>query len=190
MLPAANIRRVVIEVPASETTIVATTGNDVRLEGTSRREYSGDYELRSTQRLVDGASIRLRARGRNIYVEQSIVGKANWYQRNAIKFRFTLYVPENVPVEIKQRDADVSLRGNLGDVDLEVNVGQIKLQMPKSQVSELTARSRIGEVTTNLPDRTIVKQGVFAGATTFLNDRGKSVVRLKVNVGQIDVDLQ
>jgi hypothetical protein len=189
-LPATGVRRIVIEVPASETTIVATQENVIRLEGSSRREYSGDDELRSSQRLVDGASITMRARGRNVYLQRTMVGKANWYQRNSVKFRFTLYIPENMPVELKQGDADVSLRGNLGDVDLNVNVGNIKLQMPKAQVSELVARSRIGEVTTNLPDRTVVKQGVLAGATNFLNDRGKSVVRLKVNVGRIDVELQ
>lgn len=189
-LPAQNVRRVVIQVPVSETTVIAVPGDEIRLEGTARREYSGDDEQKSTQRLVDGASVTMKARGRNIYIDSQINSKANWYQRSSIKFRFTLYVPENLAVELHQRDADVVVRGNVGDVDATVNVGTIKVEVPKRQVAELLAKSRIGEVTTDLPDRTVVKQGVFAGATSFLNDGGKSVLHLRLNVGRIDVSLK
>lgn len=190
-LPASNVRRVVLELPTCDTTIMATTDSEIRIEGTARREYDGPNDLREEQAIADSGAITMRMRGRNVYVERTFsAGTESWHERNSTKFRFTLYVPEGLPIEIRQKVGNVVLRGNLGDVDAGVSVGDVSLVMPKKLVSELTAISRVGEVTTNLPDRTITKQGVFAGATRFLNDGGKSVVQIKVSVGQVHIDLQ
>lgn len=188
--PATAVRKVIFEVPIAQLDVIATKSSELRIEGTARREYGGADEQAASQRIVDAASIVFDPKGRNIHVVRDFSGSPSWRERNSIKFKLTLYVPEGTALSIDQRVGDVTLAGRLGDVDLDVNVGKVTIDVPKLHVAELIARSRIGEVTTNLPDRTIMKQGMFAGATHFLNDSGKSTIRLKVNVGEINVTLQ
>lgn len=187
---AANLKRVVIEVPVGEVTVKAGAGSDIRIEGTATRDADNEKEARAAQPIVNNSSVVLKSRGRVGYVEPLYRGDAaGWMTRRKTQFRVTVTVPHGFPVDIDQEVGEVSVLGTTGDLNVRLGVGEVRLTMPKSSVRELTANATIGEVKTNFPDRTITKEGFFAGTTHYVNEGGRSNVNLRVRVGEMRIDL-
>jgi hypothetical protein len=189
-LAAADVKRIVIEVPVAELTVRTAAGSDVTIEGVATRDVDNDKEAREAQPIVDNSSIVMKSRGRTAYIEPEYRGVANgWMKKKKTAFRVTITVPPGLPVDIDQEVGDVEISGATGDMNLRLGVGEVHVTMPKHSVRELSASATIGEVKTNFPDRTITKEGFFAGTTHYLNEGGKSNINLRVRVGEMKIDL-
>jgi hypothetical protein len=188
-VPSSGVNRVVVEIPVAELQIVTAHSGDIGVSGTARREYDSDSKSHD-QQIADESSVTVRMRGRTAYVEPSYRGSAgSWRNRRGTKFNVKITLPDNLPIDVDQDVGEISINGATGDLNLGVDVGEVRLQMPKKSVRELNASATIGEVKTNLPDRTITREGFFAGATTFINDNGRSTVKMHVRIGEIHIDL-
>lgn len=190
ILDATKITRVVVDVPVGEVTVKAAPVREIRIEGTARRDADNAKEAREAQLIVDNSSIVAKSRGRVAFVEPLYRGRAGgWVKRKQTQFRVTVTVPHGLPVDIDQEVGEVEVSGATGDLNLRLGVGEARVSMPKDAVRELSASATIGEVKTNFADRTITKEGFFAGTTHYVNEGGRSNLNLRVRVGEMKIDL-
>lgn len=190
-LAAANIRRIVVEIPVGEVTVKTGSSSEIRVEGMATREADeSERKTRAAQSLVDNSSVVIKSRGKIAYIEPLYRGDAGgWVKRKKTQFRVTVTVPAGLPVDIDQNVGEVAVAGATGDLNLRLGVGEVRVTMPKAAVRELSASASVGEVKTNFPDRTITKEGFFAGTTHYLNEGGRSNVNLRLRVGEMHIDL-
>lgn len=187
-----NLRRLILEIPAAEVNLHNSFDGSFSVTGTVARDYRNAKQLEMQQKIVDGIDVVLKPRGTAVVVERKFGRNAVSRTARSHKTKYTLdiSVPEGTAVEIRQGAGDVRAEGTFGDLYVDVNMGNVKVKVPKRSIREVSANSRIGEVNTNLGDRIVTKEGLFAGATHYLNEGGVSMLEVAVRVGDVDIDLR
>ncbi|MHB0968439.1 MAG: hypothetical protein ACYC7A_05080 [Thermoanaerobaculia bacterium] len=188
-MPADGIRRMVIELPVAEIKVRNSRTNDIVIEGVAQRGYRNEKGIASAQKVVDDSTVTIRVRGNRATLLRKFGPAAKGLAQRHVSYDITVSVPAGMELEVRQDVGELDVSGSFGDMDLEVDVGEVKIRTPKSNIRELNAKSSIGEVRTNLGDRIVEKEGLFAGSTHYLNEGGRSVLLVDVNVGEVAIDL-
>ncbi|HXI12331.1 MAG TPA: hypothetical protein VNM92_06765 [Thermoanaerobaculia bacterium] len=186
----AGVERVIIEIPASELVISNGSAREVRLVGTAERDYDGSRDLERAQRIVDASAVRMRMDGTSLVLSRVLgrgAGKRSWTELTM--FKLHLSVPEGMSIELEQRFGEVEMKGLFGDVKVDMKAGEVRIETPRRAIRELSVRAHIGEVSTNLGEKVIRKEGIFAGTTDYFNQNGRSSLVVNLAVGEIDIIL-
>lgn len=183
--------RLVVDVPQSNLLIQTGKAGMIEASGTVTREYKKDRDAARAQEIANAASVHIEIRGTRAYVTRAFGAAAEGRkaQNSNTRFELVVKIPQGMHVEVVQNTGAVRLDGSFGNVQVDMRAGEIGLKVPKASVRELSARATVGDVTTNLGDRTISKQGVFAGKTHYINESGHSFINLRLLAGDIDVQL-
>jgi hypothetical protein len=183
--------RLVVDVPQSELIIQNGPAGTIEASGTVSREYRLEEDAPRAQAIANASSVHIDVRGTRAHVSRAFGAAAEGRraQNSKTKFHVVVKIPRGMHVEVVQNTGAVTLDGSFGNVQVDMRAGEIQLTVPKSTVRELTAKATVGDVTTNLGDRTISKQGIFAGATHYLNQAGHSFINLNLLAGDIDIKL-
>ncbi len=190
-IDAGTALRLVVDVPQSNLLIQTGTAGKIEASGTVTREYKKDRDAARAQEIANASSVHIEIRGTRAYVTRAfgVAAEGRSAQNSKTIFDLVVKIPEGMHVEVVQNTGAVRLDGSFGNVQVDMRAGEIGLKVPKASVRELSARATVGDVTTNLGDRTISKQGVFAGKTHYINERGHSFINLRLMAGDIDVQL-
>lgn len=188
-VPANQILRIVVDVPAANVKIRNSEEQELRVVGRYSKAYRGNKSA-GAQKVVDAAGLRIETAGPRAIITRDLRGAAGGFlARRGLDLELEIFAPKHVNVQVKQRSGDVKIDGSFRDVDVKLAAGDVSVRTPKRNVRELVASSRVGEVNANVGERTVTRQGLMPGSTYFLNDGGSSLVRLAVSVGRVDVEL-
>lgn len=188
-VPASQILRIVVDVPAANVKIRNSEEQELRVVGRYSKSYRGN-KLDGAQKVVDAAGLRIETAGPRAIITRDLQGPANGFlSRRGLELDLEIFAPKHVNVEVKQRSGDVKIDGSFRDVEVNLAAGDVSVRTPKRNVRELVASSKVGEVNTNVGDRTVTRQGLMAGSTYFMNDDGSSSVKVAVRFGRVDVEL-
>lgn len=189
-ISAERITRLVVDVPVGEIAIRTAPGREIRVDGVAVREAGHQREVAAAQRIADASSVVVKSRGRIAYIEPQYRENARgWIKRKNTRFRITVTLPADLPVDVDQEVGELSISGLTSDLNVRLGVGEVAVALPRKMVRELSASATVGEVKTNFSDRTITKEGFFAGTTHFVNEGGRATVTLRVRVGEMKIDL-
>jgi hypothetical protein len=190
-LSTSGVSRVFVEFPLSSLKIRNTTGSTAFVSGTIERDFVTGRGEKKAKEILDDTDVELSMRGRSLYIRPKLGPAARGFLRSSrdSKFRLTIDLPQNVDLQIDQSVGQLDLTGSYGNVEMNMSVGDIKVRMPRDGVRELMASASIGEVRTNLGERIVTAEGFFAGSTHFINDAGRSTVKVKLRVGDADIEL-
>jgi hypothetical protein len=188
---ATGIRQVRIEIPIAEIDIRNGPSSEVELTGTIRQRYSGREDKQWATDVVESTRITLEVRGDVVFVRREIGPEAKGWRakKSPSTIRATISVPPGTALDVEQSIGELDVDGSFGDIDLTVRIGEISIRVPKRDIRTLSASAKIGEVTTNLGDRVITKEGLFAGETYYENESGNRHLRVRVQIGEIEIDL-
>lgn len=186
-----QIREVRIDIPIAEIGIVNSDSERFELRGSVRQRYSGRDERAWAEAIVASTNIVVEVRGDRAFVRRKLGPEADTWRakKSPAQVRAMLYIPRGASIEVDQSIGELDIEGDFGDLDVEVNIGEVRIRVPKSNVKRLTASVRIGEVKTDLGDRTITKEGLFAGETFYENETGKFDVRVRLQIGEVEIEL-
>lgn len=186
-----QIREVRIDIPIAEIGIVNSDSERFELRGSVRQRYSGRDERAWAEAIVAATNIVVEVRGDRAFVRRELGREADTWRakKSPAQVRAVLYIPRGASIEVDQSIGELDIEGDFGDLDVEVNIGEVRIRVPKSNVQRLTASVRIGEVKTDLGDRTITKEGLFAGETYYENETGKFEVRVRLQIGEVEIEL-
>ena len=189
--PAAGIRQVRIQIPIAEIDVRNGPASAVELTGTIRQRYSGRDEREWATEIVESTKVSLEVRGDVIFVKRELgPARRGWRaKKSPSTIRATILVPAGTAIDIEQSIGEVDINGSFGDIDLSIRIGEVSIRLPKRDIRTLSASAKIGEVKTNLGDRLITKEGIFAGETYYENESGRGNLRVRVQIGEIDIDL-
>lgn len=186
-----QIREVRIDIPIAEIGIVNSDSERFELRGSVRQRYSGRDERAWAEAIVAATNIVVEVRGDHAFVRRELGPEADTWKakKSPAQVRAVLYIPHGASIEVDQSIGELDIEGDFGDLDVEVKIGEVRIRVPKSNVQRLTASVRIGEVKTDLGDRTITKEGLFAGETYYENETGKFDVRVRLQIGEVEIEL-
>jgi hypothetical protein len=191
-VPLGTIDRVILEVSVAQVDLRNSTDGTIALSGEVRREYDDARALAAAQKIVDASDVVITMRGSAAVIERRFGKDAS--SRSArghrTKFDIHLTVPSSVAVEVRQKVGDIDVSGEFGDLFIDVSVGDVRIALPKRSIKELIAKATIGEVSTNLGDRIVTREGIFAGRTHYLNEGGHATLNVTVGVGDVAIDLK
>jgi hypothetical protein len=188
-MPADGIRSLVIEIPVGEIKVRNSATNDIVVEGIAQRDYRKDKAQEQAQKSVNDSSVKIRVRGNEARLVRKYGPAARGREQRHVSYKLTVSVPRGMQLQVLQDVGELDIAGVYGDMDVELDVGEVKIKTPKSNIRELSAKSTIGEVKTNLGDRIVEKEGLFAGRTHYLNEGGRNLLTVDVNVGEVAIDL-
>jgi hypothetical protein len=183
--------RLEIDMPAVDLVIENGPEGMIGIEGTVERRVRRQKDHARAQQIVDASSVRIDVQGSRAFLRRTFDKGAQGRSAQGGKTRFRLHlrVPSGINIEMNQKAGEVTLAGSFGDIDIHLNAGEVSLRIPKRSVRELLADVKVGEVNTNLGDRIIQKEGLFAGKTHFFNEGGRFVVNVGVLAGEVDIEL-
>ena len=187
--PAGAVRTVVIDVPVAEMVIRNGNSSTISVEGDARREYDDKGERESRQRSVDDASVDLEVRGAVAQIKRKFGPQAGGWGSSHIKFTVTVELPAGVNIDVRQKIGELRVDGSYGKIDVAMKIGEVRLRTPRANVRELSASTTVGEVHADTGDRSLAREGIFAGATRWRNESGKSSVTIELSIGEIHVQL-
>jgi hypothetical protein len=190
-IAAANIRRIIVDIPAGEVRVRNSAKNAINLSGYVRKEYDGLHERERMQRLVDEIDVEIYVNGEEAVIRRRFGPNATgWRATKLTKFQVELEVPVGTNLNFETKAGEVWLDGSFGNVDVDLRAGEIHVRTPRAAVHTLSASVRMGEVHTNLGDRTIDREGMFPGTTHYVNAQGgKSALDLHTTFGEVHVTL-
>jgi hypothetical protein len=187
---AAGVKRVVIDIPAGEFTIRNGARNRITVDGVVRRDYDAGEDREEIQAIVDDTGIGIEVRAGEATIYRTFGPNARgWRARHATPEETRIDVPAGMDVTVAARFGELRMDGSFGDVDIDMRAGEIHLRMPRSDVRVLDASCTVGEVHTNVGDRIVTREGLFPGHTHFINDGGRTDVRVHVTAGEVHVTL-
>lgn len=186
-----GVRRIVVDIPAGEFRIQNGPRDVLAFHGTVRRNYDGYRRREENQRIVDDVAPEVVMKGDEAVIRRRFGANATgWSARNRSNFDITIEVPANADIDIEARFGEVHIDGAFGNVDVDMSAGEIHMTTPRANVRALAASCRVGEVHTNLGDRIVEREGLFAGTTRFTNPNGgRGDVHLHVTAGEVHVKL-
>lgn len=185
-----NVKRIVIDIPAASFTIRNGSTDKLALSAIVSRDYDGTKERAWAQKVVNDTTIEFFVSGADAIVRRKFGPNAqSWRAQKFSGLDLRLDLPAGVDVEFETTAGEVDLAGDFGDVDIDLRAGEIDLRMPRASVRELNASCRIGEVRTNLGTEIVTKEGLFPGATKFVNKAGRSHVNVHTTTGEVRVTL-
>ncbi len=186
-----GIRKVRIEIPIAEIEVLNGPASAVELTGTIRQRYDGRDEQEWATDIVESTKLLLEVRGDVVFIRRETGPEARGWRakKSPSSIRATIHVPTGIAVDIEQSIGEVDMNGSFGDIDLSIRIGEVSIRVPKRDIRHLSASAKIGEVKTNLGDRVITKEGLFAGETYYENEGGKHDLRARVQIGEIEIDL-
>jgi hypothetical protein len=185
-----NARRVIIDIPAGDVTVRNGAGDRIVVTGHAERRAEGGRSRDAQQRLVDEAEIALVRSADGITLQRHFGPHADNWRKKFTTYSVTVEVPAALSVDVRTYAGDVRLDGDFGDVDVDLRAGDINVTMPRAAVRELNASCRIGDVVADFGDRTLRREGVFAGTAHFQNATGHSVVNVHATAGDVRVTLR
>lgn len=191
-IPAAGVSEVAVDIPIAEIEIVNGPSSTIEIEGTIRQKYHGRDEKAWAAGIVDATEVVLEARGGRALVRREVGAQVRGWKakRSPSTIRLLVRAPEGTSLEVDQSIGELAVDGSFGHIDIELRIGEIRVRIPKRAVRSLSASAKIGEVETNLGDRIITKEGLFAGETLYENESGRHEVRVRVQIGEIDIELR
>ena len=186
-----GIRQVRIEIPIAEIEVRNGPASSIELAGTIRQRYDDRDEQEWAAEIVDATKIVLEVKGDVVFVrrETGPEGRTWRSKKSPSTIRATVSIPEGIALDIEQSIGEIDIHGSFGDIDLAVRIGEVSIRVPKRDIRHLSASAKIGEVKTNLGDRMITKEGLFAGETYYENESGERDLRVRVQIGEIDIAL-
>ncbi|HEY0591608.1 MAG TPA: hypothetical protein VGF40_07565 [Thermoanaerobaculia bacterium] len=190
-VPATGIRQVRIEIPIAELEVRNGPASSVQLAGTIRQRYSDNDDREWASEIVESTGIALEVSGDVVFVRRDAGPETRSWRakRSPSDIKATISVPAGMAVDIEQSIGEIDIAGSFGDIDLAVRIGEVSIRVPKRDIRHLSASAKIGEAKTNLGDRVITKEGLFAGETYYENETGKHDLRVRVQIGEIEIDL-
>ncbi len=188
---AKGIRQVRIEIPIAEIEVLNGPSTAVELTGTVRQRYDGRDDREWASEIVESTKITLEAAGDVVFLRRETGPEARGWRakKSPSNIKAILHVPAGVAIDIEQSIGEVDINGSFGDIDLSIRIGEVSIRVPKRDIRHLSASAKIGEVKTNLGDRVITKEGLFAGETYYENETGRHDLRARVQIGEIEIEL-
>jgi hypothetical protein len=188
---ATGIRQVRVEIPIAEIEIRNGPASAVELTGTIRQRYANRDEKKWATDIVDSTRVVLEVRGDVVFIRRETGPEAKGWRakKSPSTIRASISIPAGTALDIEQSIGELDIDGSFGDIDLSLRIGEVSIRVPKRDVRTLSAAARIGEVTTNLGDRIIRKEGLFAGETYYENETGRGDLRARVQIGEIEINL-
>src|SRR4051794_40692432 len=111
-VPAAGIRRVVIEIPAGEVTVRNGGANAVRVSGRIDRDYDGWRRADENQKIVDDISAEVHVSNEEAVVRRRFGPNAHgWRGTHSNEFHVTVEVPAGVSLEFETSYGEVNIEG-------------------------------------------------------------------------------
>jgi hypothetical protein len=185
-----SIRRILIDIPTASFTIRNGSANQLALSAIVSRDFDGAEEKVWAQKVVNDTTVEFYVNGPDAVIRRKFGPNAqSWRAQKFSGLDLRLDLPAGVDIQFETTAGEVDMAGSFGNIDLDMRAGEIDLRMPRAMVRELNASCRIGEVRTNVGTELITKEGLFPGATRFLNPAGRSRVNVHVTAGEIDVTL-
>lgn len=157
-IPGANVRHVVVDIPAAEVDLRNGTGRAIAMSGEVHREFIGDgRDIPKQQAIVDDISAVIRLNGTEAVIERKFGPAAgSWAAHNLRNnFRIRIEVPAGMDVEFETRYGEVRMEGEFGDIDVDLRAGEIHLRTPHDAVKDLNASVRVGEVHADFADERV-----------------------------------
>jgi hypothetical protein len=189
-IPAAGIRRVVIDIPAGEVTVRNGSRDSLTIIGKAKREYDGTDRQEKNQKIVDDVSAAFVVTNEEAVVQRRFGPNARgWRAEHFTDFHVTIEVPPGTSLEFATKYGEVEIDGIFGDVTVDMRAGDLRLVTPRANVRELSASCRVGDVTTNLGNQLVERSGLFPGTTHWEKSDGNSRLKLHVTAGDINVKL-
>ena len=185
------IRRLVVDIPAGEVKVRNGAADTIAIRGEIHRGFDGWRERPKQQRIADDVSAEIYVDGDEAVIRRRYGPNAHSWSARSFHNGFDLRVevPPGVDVIVATKYGEVDLEGSFGNVECDLRAGEIRLRTPRANVRDLSVSVRIGEAHANLGDRTIEKEGLFAGGITWANAGGKSDVRAHTTFGEVHVTL-
>ncbi len=190
-LPATGIRQIRIEIPIAQLEVRNGSAPAVQLTGTIRQRYSDSDDREWASEIVESTKIALEVSGDVVFLRRDAGPQSRSWRakRSPSDIKATIEIPAGMSVDIEQSIGEIAISGSFGDIDLALRIGEVSIRVPKRDIRHLSASAKIGEVKTNLGDRVITKEGLFAGETYYENETGKRDLRVRVQIGEIEIDL-
>ena len=187
---AAGIQKVIVEIPISEMKVTTSTAKEIVVSGYVTREYDRLSEMAGAERIAKNSGMEIDIRGSRAIIRRKFAADLPRRAKNSdTEFHLNVTLPDGVDLEIRQRIGELELEGAFGNIDIDMSIGEVTIHVPKKNIKELSARTTIGEVRTNVGDRIISREGIFAGRTHFYNDGGRSTLNVRLTIGEIDIAL-
>jgi hypothetical protein len=189
--PRGSVRRVIVDVTAGDVNVRNGPGDRINVSGSIRRDYEGDEDRKTQQRVVDDIGVAVYTSPNEAVVRRTLGPHAqSWNARNNSEYRVTIEVPRGLDVVIETKYGNVDLNGDFGTVDCDLRAGEIHATFPRSAVRDLSASVRVGEVHASVGDSRIDNEGVFPRAAKWKNPSGgRSSVDLHTTAGEVHVTL-
>jgi len=177
-VPAAGIRRVIVDVPAGAVRVRNGDAKTITI--------SGEVESPS-----DDVTAVIRIDGDQATVERRYGPNGGSWASRTFRTQFTirLDVPRGTSIEFTTHYGELHLDGDFGDLFASLRAGEIHLTTPRAAVRDLHASVRVGEVHADFGDERVNNEGVFPGSTDFHNDSGHSRIDLHATAGEVHVTL-
>lgn len=188
---ARNIRQVRIEIPIAEIEVRNGPSTAVELTGKVTQRYDGRDERQWASDIVESTKIAMEVSGDVVFIRREAGPESRGWRakRSPSTIKAIIAIPAGVAIDIEQSIGEVDINGSFGDIDLSIRIGEVSIRVPKRDIRHLSASAKIGEVKTNLGDRVITKEGLFAGETYYENETGTHDLRARVQIGEIDIAL-
>ncbi|MGA7615012.1 MAG: hypothetical protein WBX15_07515 [Thermoanaerobaculia bacterium] len=189
--PAEGVLRISIEIPVAEIEIVNGDAATISVSGTASREVHDEGDRVRLQEIVDDTAVRINRRGSRMTIvpAHGPAASSRWARNNRTELTVRITIPRHVNLEVHQKVGDLSVSGEYANMDLNLRVGNVTVTAPRQQIREVNAGARVGKTITNIGDRIVTKEGLFAGRMQFFNEGGKATLRVTVEVGEIRLDL-
>jgi hypothetical protein len=189
-VPAAGLKRLVVDIPAGEVRILNGPANTIELSGEVEHHCDGWRERERAQRIADAIDVQIVVNGNEAVVQRRFGADARgWRARNLTGYKIELTIPAGIDLEIGTHFGEVRLDGSFGDIDVDLRAGEVHIRTPRANIHELDASALVGEVHTNLGNRTISREGLFPGTTHYVAEGGKYSIRAHVTAGELHVHL-
>src|SRR5512140_2800118 len=140
---AANVKRLVIDIPSASVNVRNGSGDTIRVTGTARRDYD-DWAERE-QKMVDDAAAEVYVSRDEAVVRRRFGPNAQgWRGQRFTTFDLTIEVPRGTALQFETSYGDVDIHGSFGNVDIALRAGKIGFTAPRADVRELSASARVG----------------------------------------------
>lgn len=186
-----SIVRVFVELPVSELTIASAASSEIDVNATIKREHMTERGERKAKEILDASNIEIAIRGKSAYIRPKFGPAARGWGRSGKSntYKATITLPRGIDVNVDQSVGELKMAGEFGDVEINIGVGDLDLKLPKRDVKELIASATVGEIRSDLGERVVTQEGLFAGSTQFINDNGRTMVKVRIRVGDAEIEL-
>ena len=183
--PSTDITEVVMEIGVGDVEVVADDSVTISAHVEIERKSGSFWGSHSSQREIEALEIDTRVEGHTMTLRLRPESRHNkHYSEN-----WTVRLPANCAVKIKQGVGNVVVRDVAGALDIELGVGDIEIDGLYASFGRISAECGVGDVTVRTPEKRERGEG-FVGHEVRTKGAGSAALNAEAGVGDVTIRLR